>query len=78
MDSDDKLKRLMEQIHLPGLIKLDKPYQHFKGELSVLDAVLLKRHQDCHTYLNETADGEISARRTLRNRKMQEACTRHA
>ena len=40
--SDDKLKKVMEQIHLPGQIKLDKPYQHFKGELSVLDGVLLK------------------------------------
>ena len=34
--SDDNLKRVTEQIHLPGQIKLYKPYQHFKGELLVL------------------------------------------
>lgn len=39
---DEKLKRVMEQIHLPGQVKLDKPYQHFKEELTVLDGVLLK------------------------------------
>ncbi len=36
------LKRVMEQINLPGQVQLAKPYQHFKGELSVLDGVLLK------------------------------------
>lgn len=39
---DVKLKRVMKNIHRPGKVKLDKPYQHFKGELSVLDGVLLK------------------------------------
>lgn len=32
----------MEQIHSPNHGTLDKPYQYFKGELTVLDGVLLK------------------------------------
>lgn len=39
---DETLKQVMGQINLPGQVKLSKPYQHFKGELSVLDGVLLK------------------------------------
>lgn len=39
---DEKLKRVTEQIHLSGQVKLEKSNHPFKGELSVLDGVLLK------------------------------------
>lgn len=42
---DETLKSVIKQISLHGKVKLVKPYQHFKGELSVVVGVLLKGTQ---------------------------------
>lgn len=52
-----KLNRVMAQINLTGDVKLVKPCQHFKGELSVF----VKKYKDYNSCTHEITDVEPSA-----------------